>query len=257
MRKILITYLLLTFCAFAQSAMAQKEYNIVFIGNSITYGATHKQPAKTNPTKSCVKYLQDNGFSAVHGKNAGKSGKTTKDYTPDRQKGYYGLVKKSADELMTAYPEGKLVFSIMLGTNDAAIRTKKTSWIDDIYKKDMCLIIDSLQERYPEAIFVIHQDPYFSPNIEKESGTKFDENCLKQLQSYWKVDQEIVKEYGKKFPGKFFLGSDEIYAYFEKNHKEMMTPEEGINGTYYLHPNPSGSAELGKLWGAALAKILK
>ena len=74
MRKILITYLLLTFCAFAQSAMAQKEYNIVFIGNSITYGATHKQPAKTNPTKSCVKYLQDNGFSAVHGKNAGKSG---------------------------------------------------------------------------------------------------------------------------------------------------------------------------------------
>lgn len=240
----------------SMTAMAQKEYNIVFIGNSITYGATHKQPAKTNPTRSCVSYLKEQGITA-HSRNAGKSGKTSRDYLPGKKKSYYGLVKKSADELTEAHPEAQLVFSIMLGTNDAAIRTKKTCWTDEIHRKALCQIVDSLIDRYPKALFVFHQDPYFTPNIEKESGTKMDEDCLKQLQSYWKVDQDIVKQYNKKHNGQFFAGSDEIYAFFEKNHQEMMTPEEGLQGTFFLHPNAAGAVELGKLWGKSLAKILK
>ena len=240
-----MTALLISICAWSQ-----KEYNIVFIGNSITYGATHKQPAKTNPTRSCIKFLKEQGIVA-HGKNVGKSGKTSRDFMPGR-KGYWGSVKKAAAELAEAYPEAQMVFSIMLGTNDAAIRPKKKCWPDDVYRKSITLIVDSLQELYPQALFVLHQDPYFSTNIEKESGTKMDESCLKQLQSYWTVDQALAKERKN-----VVLGSDEIYAYFEKNHQEMMTPEEGVQGTFYLHPNPQGSAELGKLWGKALAKVLK
>lgn len=231
-------------------AMAQQEYNIVFIGNSITYGATHKAPQKTNPTVSCVKYLKEQGLT-VHSRNMGKSGKTSRDFLPGR-KGYWGGVKKAAAELAEAYPEAQMVFSIMLGTNDAAIRPKKSCWTDDIFRKSMTTIIDSLQAIYPQAIFVLQQDPYFSPNMEKESGSKMDENSLKQVQSYWKVDQQLAKERKN-----VFLGSDEIYAFFEKNHQETMTPEEGLQGTFYLHPNPQGSAELGKLWGKSLAKILK
>lgn len=232
------------------SAWAQKEYNIVFIGNSITFGATHQVPKKTNPTVSCVKYLKEQGLT-VHSKNMGKSGKTSRDFLPGR-KGYWGSTKKAAAELAEAYPEAQMVFSIMLGTNDAAIRPKKKCWNDDIFRKSMTTIIDSLEAIYPQAVFVLHQDPYFSPNMEKESGSKMDENSLKQVQSYWKVDQALAKERKN-----VFLGSDEIYAFFAQNYKEMMTPEEGLQGTFYLHPNAAGSAELGKLWGKALTKVLR
>ncbi|MBO4660836.1 MAG: lipolytic protein G-D-S-L family [Prevotella sp.] len=234
----------------SMTALAQKEYNIVFIGNSITFGATHQAPQKTNPTKYCVKYLKEQGITA-HAKNMGKSGKTSRDFLPGR-KGYWGGVKAAAASLAEAYPEAQMVFSIMLGTNDAAIRPKKSCWTDDIFRKSMTTIIDSLETIYPQAIFVLHQDPYFSPNMEKESGSKMDEASLKQVQSYWEVDKALAKERKN-----VFLGSDEIFAFFEKNHKEMMTPEEGLQGTFYLHPNEKGAAELGKLWAEALAKCLR
>ena len=242
---LLVMALLVMSCAWAQ-----QEYNIVFIGNSITYGATHQTPQKTNPTISCVKFLKEQGL-VVHSKNLGKSGKTSRDFLPGR-KGYWPATKKAAAELAEAYPNSQMVFSIMLGTNDAAIRTKKSCWKSDIFRNSMTTIIDSLQAIYPQAVFVLQQDPYFSPNVEKESGTKMDEGCLKQLRDYWKEDQQLAKERSN-----VRLGSDEIYAFFEQNHKEMMTPEEGLNGIYYLHPNPKGSAELGKLWGKALFEILK
>lgn len=229
---------------------AQKEYNIVFIGNSITYGATHQTPQKTNPTISCVKLLKEQGLD-VHSKNLGKSGKTSRDFLPDR-KGYWSATKKAAAELAEAYPNGQMVFSIMLGTNDAAIRTKKSCWKSDIFRNSMTTIIDSLQAIYPQAVFVLQQDPYFSPNVEKESGTKMDEACLKQLRDYWTVDQQLAKERPN-----VFLGSDEIYTFFEQNHQEMMTAEEGLQGTFYLHPNAKGAAELGVLWGKALIEALK
>lgn len=244
-RLIFCLFILLTI---VQHSLAQKEYNIVFIGNSITYGATHKAPQRTNPVVTCVKQLKEQGL-VVHAKNIGKSGKTSRDFLPGRR-GYWGSVKKAAAELHATYPEAQMVFSIMLGTNDAAIRTKKSCWTDDIYRKSICIIVDSLQAIYPQALFVLHQDPYFSPNIEKESGTKMNEQCLTQLQSYWNVNKTLCKERTN-----VFLGSDKIYDFFKKNHKEMMTPEEGINGTYYLHPNPEGAAELGKLWAKALLKI--
>ncbi len=234
----------------SMTAMAQQEYNIVFIGNSITYGATHQAPQKTNPVISCAKYLKEQGLT-VHTKNMGKSGKTSRDFLPGR-KGYWSATKKAAAELAEAYPNGQMVFSIMLGTNDAAIRTKKSCWKSDIFLSSMTTIIDSLQVLYPQAVFVLQQDPYFSPNVEKESGTKMDEACLKQLRDYWTVDQQLAKERAN-----VFVGSDEIYAFFEQNHQEMMTPEEGLQGTFYLHPNAKGAAELGKLWGKALVEILK
>lgn len=234
----------------SMTAMAQQEYNIVFIGNSITYGATHQAPQKTNPVISCAKYLKEQGLT-VHTKNMGKSGKTSRDFLPGR-KGYWSATKKAAAELAEAYPDGQMVFSIMLGTNDAAIRTKKSCWKSDIFLGSMTTLIDSLQAIYPQAVFVLQQDPYFSPNVEKESGTKMDEACLKQLRDYWTVDQQLAKERSN-----VFLGSNDIYAFFEQNHQEMMTPEEGLQGTFYLHPNAKGAAELGKLWGNALVEILK
>ena len=242
---LLMTALLMSVCTWSQ-----KEYNIVFIGNSITYGATHQAPQKTNPVISCAKYLKEQGL-VVHTKNMGKSGKTSRDFLPGR-KGYWPATKKAAAELAEAYPQAQMVFSIMLGTNDAAIRTKKSCWKSDIFLNSMTTIIDSLQAIYPQAVFVLQQDPYFSPNVEKESGTKMDEDCLKQLRDYWTVDQQLAKERPN-----VFLGSDEIYAFFEQNHQEMMTPEEGLQGTFYLHPNPKGSAELAKLWGKALVEVLK
>ena len=78
-------------------AWAQQECNIVFIGNSITYGATHQTPQKTNPVISCARYLKEQGL-VVHTKNMGKSGKTSRDFLPGR-KGYWPATKKAAAEL--------------------------------------------------------------------------------------------------------------------------------------------------------------
>lgn len=251
MEKTIKLWIMMLMLVVSGKSIAQQEYSIVFIGNSITYGSTHVKPQKTNPTVYCTKYLKEQGVAGIHAKNLGKSGKTSRDFMPGR-KGYYGSVKKVAAELEQSYPKAQLVFSIMLGTNDAAIRTKKSCWKSEIFQKSINLMVDSLQALYPKAIFVLHQDPYFSPNVEKESGTKMDEACLKQMKAYWSVCQSISKQRNN-----VYLGDNQAFDFFEKNHKTMMTPEEGLKGTYYLHPNESGAKELGKFWGEALLKVFK
>lgn len=54
MKKILILFFLLQLVS---AVRAQQDYNVVFVGNSITFGALHKNPKKTAPPIVCGQWL--------------------------------------------------------------------------------------------------------------------------------------------------------------------------------------------------------
>lgn len=226
------------------------QTNIVFVGNSITYGAKHVKPQKTAPPMACKRFLQSQeGFGEVFVKNCGRNGKETKDFLP-RPKSYFGLVRSSARELMEAHPDGKLVFCIMLGTNDSHGKAGKPGKTPEKFGKNLRLIIDSLQANFPDAYFVLNRSPYFSAPFETKGGSQFTENSLQLLKQYLGVAKEIVKENPR-----VFMGDEDAYDFFEKNYKEMMFEEEGNNCTYFLHPNEQGAKQLGEYWGKALLRV--
>ena len=102
MRRILIC---LSFVFFHLSfSFAQQSINIVFIGNSITYGALHQQRELTAPPAQCARWLsQQEGIDTVYFKNCGRSGRTTyhflprvEDVIPAGDKTYFGDVVASS-----------------------------------------------------------------------------------------------------------------------------------------------------------------
>ena len=54
MKKILILFF---FLQLVSAVRAQQDYNVVFVGNSITFGALHKNPKKTAPPIVCGQWL--------------------------------------------------------------------------------------------------------------------------------------------------------------------------------------------------------
>ena len=63
----------------------QRSYNVVFIGNSITYGALHEQPQQTAPPVQCGLWLSAQpDVDAVYVANCGRSGKTTYHFLPNK-----------------------------------------------------------------------------------------------------------------------------------------------------------------------------
>ena len=78
-----VLFLLLTVSV---AVCAQKSYNIVFIGNSITYGALHQQREVTAPPAQCAQWLSaQEGIDSVYFKNCGRSGRTTYHFLPNPQ----------------------------------------------------------------------------------------------------------------------------------------------------------------------------
>ena len=101
----------------AVSLRAADDVNIVFIGNSITYGATLPDRATQAPPVHVGKAIAQQTGRHVEVRNCGVSGATTTDFLPIADH-YWPPVVKAADELSQL--KGQLVFTIMLGTNDSA-----------------------------------------------------------------------------------------------------------------------------------------
>ena len=65
-------------------SFAQQSANVVFIGNSITYGALHQQRDMTAPPVQCGLWLsQQEGIDTVYISNGGRSGRTTYHFLPN------------------------------------------------------------------------------------------------------------------------------------------------------------------------------
>jgi lysophospholipase L1-like esterase len=234
-----------TLITFAQ----KRDINIVFIGNSITYGGGLPQA----PPVICANYLKAKDYlGTVEFSNQGHSGYTTLDWLP----GTKAFIAAEAAANAFTSQQAQLIFSIKIGTNDSAMKGPHGSPVSvEDYRTNLKNIIDQLLKDFPGCLVVIHHPLWYSPTT--YNGSMYLQEGLDRLQTYIPVIDDLVKTYKTTNPKQVYIGDKKAFKYFKKNYLTDFTPENGKRGTFYLHPNPKGAVALGEFWGKAIAKILK
>lgn len=244
-------------------SFAQRSANIVFIGNSITYGALHQQRDATAPPSQCARWLtQQEGVDTVYFRNCGRSGKTTyhflpnaADVVPAGDKTYFGDVVAQTRELVTAHPGQPLIFSIMLGTNDTVERPKNSHTSPDDYVKNLTAIIDSLLTLWPDAHVVLNKPTWYYPDYHTKGGSIASKKSLKLIAAYYDCFPQVVRNCKEDH---VHIGDAEAYDYFRQHYKTDVFEEKDARGkSYWLHPNEQGARRLAEYWGKALLPVLK
>ncbi|MFI5138091.1 MAG: SGNH/GDSL hydrolase family protein [Sphingobacteriales bacterium] len=249
-----LAVLLLLFNSFLLSAQSKQNLNIVFIGNSITYGAGLSDPAAEAPPVVACSYLrQQRNIGTVDFSNQGHSGFTTVDFLPAT-----GTAFKGVEAAARAFTDKQalLIFSVKLGTNDSAIQGPNGSPVSpEAYKQNLKTIADSLLKEFPGCIIVLQHPIWYSPNT--YNGAKYLAEGLIRLQSYILQIDGLVADYGVSNPKQVFTGDKKGFNYFKKHYLTDLDPEHGHQGIFYLHPNKKGAKTLGDFWGAAINKVVK
>ena len=155
-------------------SLAQRSANIVFIGNSITYGALHEQRDVTAPPVQYARWLcQREEIDTVYFRNCGRSGRTSYHFLPNEQdvipagdKTFFGDVVAKTRELVKAHPTLPLVFSIKIGTNDAVERKHNAHTEPEAYVTNLATIIDSLLTLWPDAHVVLKKPIWYYPDYQ-------------------------------------------------------------------------------------------
>lgn len=261
MKRLLIGFSLVVF--HLSLCFAQRSANIVFIGNSITYGALHEQRELTAPPVRCARWLsQQEGVDTVYLANCGRSGKTSYHFVPDAKdvvpagdKTYFGDVVSKTRALVKAHPSLPLIFSIKLGTNDAVERKKNAHTEPAAYVKNLTTIIDSLLSLWPDAHVVLNRPIYNTSDYVTKNGSVASKKSLKMMNTYFGMFPRIVENCKA---GHVHIGDAEAYAYFEKHYRTDVFEEKDANGkSYWLHPNERGAQQLAEYWGRAILPVLK
>jgi len=250
----LITFIGLTINAFATTTDTTRQaINIVFIGNSITHGAGLKDWKTQAPPNEVVKYLkQQKKIGMVEFSNNGYSGHTTLDFLPSANTDF---PKVEAATRAFSNQNATLVFSMILGTNDSAVKgTHGAPVSKEDYQANLQAIIDQLLKDFPGCKVVIQQPTWYSPNT--HNGAIYIQEGLTRLQSYFPKIKETVKAYHKTKPGQVFLGDTKAFAFFKNHAEQYFQHEEGKEGIFYLHPNEEGAVILGDYWAKAIYKAL-
>lgn len=244
------TVLIIIFLFVSLSAFPiMPKVNIVFLGNSITYGVQLDNRAEDAPPSVVAKYLRKKKYE-VEIANCGRSGYTTVDFLPETNKQFPKVVA-AADSLYNE--EGAvLVFSICLGTNDSAIEGPNGSPVSpEQYEKNMKTIIDELLTRYPNSYFVLHRPTWYSPNTHNRS--RYLAEGLARLQTYTARLESLTASNEERIR----RGDRKAYYFFEKNWKKYLIEEKGNSGSFYLHPNKEGAQKLGEFWGKTIERELR
>ena len=248
-RLLWVLYLLLPVLAYAQKEKDVK-LNVVYVGNSITQGALLAHPEQEAPPVQASGWLrQQVGISGVEYANMGASGKTTVDFLPASET-FFPRVQQAAEKLTQQNPKATLVFSMMLGTNDSAVKGPNGAPVSPAqYYTNVKVIVDELLAAYPKAVVVLHRPIWYSPNT--HNNAVYLKEGLQRLTSYYPILQKLVKYYREHTSYKVVMGDTEAYDYFS-NHQGMFTSEDGQAGVFHLHPNKEGAARLGEFWGKAV-----
>ena len=189
---------------------AQKKIKVACIGNSVTYGMTHKNPAETSyPTQ-----LQQMLGGEYEVRNFGHSGATllSKGHRP-----YINLPEYTA--ALEFAPD---IAIIHLGLND----TDPRNWPNyrDEFYGDYMNIIEALREKNSNVeIYVCQMSPIFNWHRRFKSGTR---------DWYWQI-QEVIKTIAEN--GNFELINLSRHLY---NRPDLM-PDA-------LHPNEQGAEIIAK-----------
>jgi len=244
--------LLLLTCitAFAQK---EKDIHIIYIGDSITEGVQLSDPASQAPPATASAYIKSqDGIGRLDFSNQGHSGFTTVDFLPGTRT--FKELEQAASGL--AGKPGLLVFSIMLGTNDSAIHGPNGSPVSpDAYRANLNAIVGTLLKDYPGCMIIIHHPTWYSPNT--YNGAQYLQEGLDRLQSYFPEIRKLVNSYAASHPGQVYAGDTNAFAYFKKEHLSSLIPENGHQGTFYLHPNEAGAKTLGIFWAKAIYRRIK
>lgn len=227
--------------------------NIVFIGNSITHGAGLKDWKTQAPPNQVVKYLkQQKGVGTVDFANNGYSGHTTLDFLPSARADF-----PKVEAAARAFPNqnATLIFSMILGTNDSAVKgTHGAPVSKEDYQTNLKAIVDELLIDFPDCKIIIQQPTWYSPNT--YNGAIYIQEGLTRLQSYFPKIKETVKAYRKTNPKQVFLGDTKAFDFFKNHAEQYLQHEEGKEGIFYLHPNEEGAVILGDYWAKAIYKAL-
>jgi lysophospholipase L1-like esterase len=245
----------LVFFGFTLSGQPIKQnLNIVFIGNSITHGANLDDPLHDAPPVIAAAYLRRQAnIGIVRYSNQGYSGFTTVDFLPST-----GTAFKKVEIAAHAFEDktALLIFSIKLGTNDSAIQGPNGSPVDpNSYQQNLKTIAGNLLKDFPGCIIIFQHPIWYSPNT--YNGAKYLQEGLERLQRYIPLIDELVADYAKTHARQVFVGDTDAFGYFKNNYLTDLTPEEGHQGVFYLHPNKKGAAVLGTFWGKAILKVIK
>ncbi len=248
--KWLLLPVLLLFNAGVAGAQG-KGLNMIYIGDSITAGAGIGD-ASNYPTVVADRALQKAGNAAVQSSNQGHSGFTTLDFQPGTPA--FEQVENAANEYKSSTNE--LVFSIMLGTNDSAIRGPHGSPVSpENYEKNLQSIIDRLLKDYPGSKIVIQHPIWYSPNT--YNGAMYLQEGLDRLQSYFPQIDHLVAHYAVKNKNHVFSGDSDAFDYFRAHSLASLQAERGNKGIFYLHPNENGAKVLGEFWAKAIARAIR
>ena len=255
-----LVLLVLTVCFVVSLGVLAKErakeevrYNIIYIGDSITYGALHEDPKETSPAVLSTAEVMNKLYVANQA-NCGRSGATTVDFLPSMNRDFKRVEKNIASmkehdgkDAATA----KYLFSFMLGTNDSASTGPTGAPVsNEDYKKNLLTIIARLRELCPDAIFVLHRPIWYSPNT--YNGARYLVAGLNRATEYVNVLVELANENND-----IYLGDCSSYDLFKLEYEKYMFAEAGNAGTFYLHPNEAGAKKLGKNWAKAIVAAAK
>lgn len=253
--KVIICLLMgLIMCTNVFGATEKQQLNIVFIGNSITFGAGLPKPYHDAPPVKAALYLTKlPGVGSVKYSNRGSSGCTTVDYLPETNTLFPWAVRaadKFKDETWAT-----LIFSITLGTNDSAMKGTNGCPVEpERYYANMKTIIDRLLALYPDCRIVMNRPLWYSPNT--YNGAMYLSEGLKRLEDYYPQLQKLAEYYTHHFPGQVFVGDTDGFDYFKENYLTDFQPEDGNAGVFYLHPNAKGAVKLGEFWGKAIQRVI-
>ncbi|MDR1455690.1 MAG: GDSL-type esterase/lipase family protein [Tannerella sp.] len=244
-------YLLL---ALAPAAQQKRPVYVVYIGNSITQGALIDAPEHNAPPAQASRYLSGQKDIDLRGfSNQGVSGQTTVDFLPAQQTRFPKVVAAAAP--FAADSGAILLFSVMLGTNDSAIRGPNGAPVSPVqYYTNLKVLLDELFRLYPEAVFVLQRPVWYSPNT--YNSAMYLKAGLERLVSYAPELERLEETYARLRPGRVFTGDTAAFDYFRTHYATDLVPEDGNAGTFYLHPNAAGAARLGEFWGRAIHRVI-
>lgn len=254
MNKHFLVFVLILWGAASTFAQDKKpNLNVVFIGNSITQGVQLPNPATDAPPATAIAYLRaQKNLGTVEFTNQGHSGYTTLDFLPGTET--FAKVEAAANSFTDK--DALLIFSLKLGTNDSAIQgTHGAPVSPQDYIQNVKAIVNKLLADFPKAIVILQHPIWYSPNT--QNGAKYLQEGLSRLQSYVPKLDSLAKSYDATNPKHVFVGDKKAFGYFKEHHLTELTPENGKQGVFYLHPNKQGALVLGEFWGKAINEVVK
>lgn len=223
--------------------------NLIFIGNSITEGVLHADKIKTAPPVVAAEMVGRMLSSDVHFRNCGRSGATTVDFLPD-QKIDFVRVERAIREIQSLSYD-RVIYSIMLGTNDSANFGPNGSPVsNEDYKRNLMTMISRIRELSPNAIFVLHRPIWYSPNTHNNS--QYLVAGQKRMVDYTNILIEIALENDD-----IYIGDSDAFDFFQSKHRKYMFAEDGKAGIFYLHPNEAGARKLARYWARGIVDAVR